>query len=206
VTALGRPVGQWLTNCRRPDDLGTDPERAKRRARQLAEVDPDWNPGWPADWQRHYTAVCGLLADGATLEELLPGVTIRSEDTGRWLQRQREHAAWAKLSDGQREKLTGIGVEPLPAPTPQKAVKPRTGTLGAFERGIAALRQYKAREGHLKVPRGHIEVLDDAESLDAAAGEASVKLGVWISHTKTRRAKLTTAQLAQLAELGPHWT
>jgi hypothetical protein len=199
VTALGRPVGQWLTNCRRPGSLGADPERAERRARELAEIDVDWNPAWPADWQRLYTAVRGLLAEGAPLADIVPGVTVRGEEAGRWLARQRERSVWVKLSDGQREKLTGIGVEPLPAPAPEKAVKARTGASGAFERGIAALRKYKAREGHLTVPRGHVEVLE------AATGEASVKLGVWLSNTKSRRAKLTTDQLAQLSELGFHW-
>jgi Helicase associated domain len=209
VTALQRPVGQWLTNCRRPNGLGTDPERAATRARQLAEVDPDWNPDWPADWQRLYTAVRGLLAGGAALADVVPGVTVRGEDAGRWLQRQREHAVWVRLSDGQREKLTGIGVEPLPAPVPQKAVKGRAGALGAFERGLAALRLYKAREGHLRVPRGHVEVLEDGAadgSGEDAAQRVEVKLGVWISNTKTRRAKLSADKLTQLAELGLDWT
>ncbi|MEV5283556.1 helicase associated domain-containing protein [Streptomyces sp. NPDC051994] len=44
ATALDKPVGQWLTNCRRPDGLGKDPKRAKVRAEQLAAVDPEWNP------------------------------------------------------------------------------------------------------------------------------------------------------------------
>jgi hypothetical protein len=32
-----------------------------------------------------------------------------------------------------------------------------------------------------------------------------VKLGVWISNTKTRRHKLTAQQQAALAELGMRW-
>ena len=135
-SALGRPVGQWLTNCRRPGGLGADPERAERRARELAEIDEDWNPGWPADWQRLYVGVRALLADGATLAGIVPGVTVRGEDTGRWLTRQREHTVWAKLQDGQRDKLTGIGVEPMPAPAPQKPAKAAHSASGAFGRGI----------------------------------------------------------------------
>ncbi|MET8241211.1 hypothetical protein [Streptomyces sp. NPDC005078] len=78
ATALDKPVGQWLTNLRRPDGLGKDPERAARRAQQLAAMDPDWNPGqlgWTVDWQRHYTGLRVLLAAGGTLDEILPGVT-----------------------------------------------------------------------------------------------------------------------------------
>ncbi|MFD7258885.1 helicase associated domain-containing protein [Streptomyces sp. NPDC059874] len=37
-------VGQWLTNVRRPGGLGKDPGRARRRAAELTQVDPDWNP------------------------------------------------------------------------------------------------------------------------------------------------------------------
>ncbi|MFH7600473.1 helicase associated domain-containing protein [Streptomyces racemochromogenes] len=59
ATALDKPVGQWLTNVRRPGGLGKDPVRTKRRAEALAALDEDWNPGdddhgWTVDWQRHY--------------------------------------------------------------------------------------------------------------------------------------------------------
>ncbi|MEU3317103.1 helicase associated domain-containing protein [Streptomyces sp. NPDC006662] len=55
ATALDKPVGQWLTNVRRPGGLGKDPGRATRRAAALAAIDEDWNPGdddhgWTVDW------------------------------------------------------------------------------------------------------------------------------------------------------------
>jgi len=55
ATALDKPVGQWLTNIRRPGGLSKDPQRALQRAEQLAAIDPDWNPGvlgWSVDWHR----------------------------------------------------------------------------------------------------------------------------------------------------------
>ncbi|MFJ8313496.1 MULTISPECIES: hypothetical protein [unclassified Streptomyces] len=51
------------------------------------------------------------------------------------------------------------------------------------------------------VPRGHSETI-------AVSGEAepmAVKLGVWISNTKTRRDKLAQGQLEALRELGIEW-
>ncbi|GJF32718.1 hypothetical protein KNE206_54180 [Kitasatospora sp. NE20-6] len=48
--------------------------------------------------------------------------------------------------------------------------------------------------------RGHTEELPDGDS-----GVAEVKLGVWTSTTKSRRAKLIGARLDQLADLGLHW-
>lgn len=51
------------------------------------------------------------------------------------------------------------------------------------------------------MPRGAIvEIIADGE-----AEPVPVKLGVWISNTRSRRGKLTTAQLAALAKLGMNW-
>ncbi len=204
-------VGQWLANCRKTGGLGKDEERAKDRRRALEAIDPDWNPTWPIDWQRRYTALAGLINDGATLEEVLPGVTVGGQDVGAWLQAQRE--GWEQLSEGQRERLAGLGVEPAlsPAPEPETAAVqqpaavpagvPGLAKMTAFERGITALAQYTAREGHTKVPRKHEESLHPADGGDPVI----VRLGVWLSNTKTRRAKLTSDQLTTLAGLGLDW-
>ncbi|MFD0034096.1 helicase associated domain-containing protein, partial [Streptomyces sp. NPDC127172] len=102
---------------------------------------------------------------------------------------------WAALSDGQRERLEAVGVVPQ-AQKPEPPAKPSTAPVSAFERGIQALEQYKARTGSLTVPRGHVERLEDG---------TEIKLGVFLSNSKTRRAKLTTDKLQQLANLGLHW-
>jgi hypothetical protein len=67
VTAaiLDRPVGQWLANARKKGVLGKDPKRAREHAELLAAIDPDWRPGWPVDWQRHYAALATLTGDGS---------------------------------------------------------------------------------------------------------------------------------------------
>ncbi|MEU4181499.1 Helicase associated domain protein, partial [Streptomyces sp. NPDC026589] len=57
----GVEVGQWLSNLRRPSGLGSDRVRADERRRALEAIDPDWNPRWPVDWQRHYAAARILL-------------------------------------------------------------------------------------------------------------------------------------------------
>lgn len=41
AVADGVPVGQWLSNLRRPGGLGTDPVRAKERRRALEAIDPE---------------------------------------------------------------------------------------------------------------------------------------------------------------------
>ncbi len=124
-----------------------------------------------------------------------PGVTMHGMDVGKWLQRQRQHAVWAGLMEGQRERLERLGIAPLP-PEQETPAKARKGGTGAFERGVAALAQYKTRAGTLTVPRGHIERLPDG---------TEVKLGVFLSNTKTRRGKLTPDKLQALADLGLNW-
>ena len=76
-----------------------------------------------------------------------------------------------------------------------------------FERGLAAARQYLAHEGHLKVPRGHVEhlALEDAVAGggDQEPGETvAVRLGVWRSNMRSRRDKLPVEHQAALDELG----
>ncbi|MEU2159268.1 Helicase associated domain protein [Streptomyces sp. NPDC019396] len=199
ATALDKPVGQWLANCRKGIALGKEPGRARRRAEQLAAIDPDWDVralGWSVDWQRQYAGVARLLALGADLEEIVPGVTSAGADVGGWLKRQREHMVWQGLEEGQRERLATLGVTPLP-PEQREHVKASRAPSAGFERGCAALAQYKARTGTTgPVSRSHVETLKDG---------TEVKLGVFLANTKTRRAKLTGEQLERLARLGLEW-
>ncbi|WP_394816579.1 helicase associated domain-containing protein [Streptomyces lancefieldiae] len=51
------------------------------------------------------------------------------------------------------------------------------------------------------MPRGHAEEI----TVDGEAEPVVVKLGVWISNTKSRRDRLDADQLAALAELGMDW-
>lgn len=144
----------------------------------------------------HYAAVRELLAEeDTTLTELLPGVTVHGMDVGKWLARQREHAVWQALLPQQRERLEQLGITALAAPKDAPA-KARGGAGSAFERGVEALRQYRLQEGHLTVPRIHVETLPDG---------TQVKLGVFLSNTKTRRAKLTEERRKILAGLGLDW-
>ncbi|GLX41393.1 helicase [Streptomyces roseochromogenus] len=193
-------IGQWLTNVRRPGGLGKDPVRAARRAAALAAIDENWNPaehGWTVDWQRHYAYLTQLLAGGARIEDVAPGVTLHGEDIGRWLATQRRD--FTKLNEEQRARLGELGV--------RKAVRARrapakTGTTAgpgassqAFHSGVQALAQYVAREGRLP-GRGVVEVLPDG---------VEHRTGIWLGNMKARRDRLDQAQLAALAHLGVDW-
>uniref|UniRef100_UPI000FCB091F helicase associated domain-containing protein n=1 Tax=Actinacidiphila soli TaxID=2487275 RepID=UPI000FCB091F len=194
------PVGQHMANLRRKGGLGKDPERASERAAQLTAIDPDWNCPWPLDWQRNYRVLADLVDADGTLPHIQPGVTYEGDDLGRWLQRQARD--WTQLSTEQQERLTVLGVKPALAPSPAPAKTSAAGAgkaSTAFQRGVAALAQYIAREGTHVVGRSHTEqvVIDDQEH--------AVKLGVWVSNTKSRRDRLTEPQRTALAELGIEW-
>ncbi|MFI8007863.1 Helicase associated domain protein [Streptomyces sp. NPDC086010] len=200
VTAMmmDRPVGQWLANARKKNGLGKDPGRAQRRAAALSAIDPDWNPDWPIDWQRHHAALAGLVAPGGAVGYVEPGAMVNGLDVGRWLAAQQD--GWERLSAGQRERLVQLGVRP-PEKKPAAGVLARPRQTGgargaAFERGVAALAQYAAREGTVVVARSWVEELADG---------TPVRLGVWLSNTRARQAGLSTEQRERLAGLGLAW-
>ncbi|MFG2623003.1 Helicase associated domain protein [Streptomyces sp. NPDC048507] len=205
ATSMDRALGQWLTNIRRPEGLGKDPVRAQRRADALAAIDADWNPGddehgWTVDWQRHYAYLAQLLAEGARLTAIRPGVTRHGEDVGRWLATQRR--GFDQLNPEQQGRLAALGVK--------KAVRARTAAVktstttasgrgaAAFQQGVQALTQWVEREGEgAGLPgRGHVEQLP---------GGGEHRTGVWIVNQKQRRDRLDTGQLAALAGLGVPW-
>ncbi|MFE9820517.1 Helicase associated domain protein, partial [Streptomyces sp. NPDC005773] len=199
------PVGQHMANLRRKGGLGKDPQRAAVRAAQLTEIDPDWNCPWPLNWQRHYRVLADLVDADGVLPAIEPGVLFEGDDLGKWLERQKNPGIWAQLLPEQQERLSKLGVQPdqppAPAPAAARTAKGPSKAQAAFQRGLAALAQWVEREGDRPVPRGAVvEVAVDGETKPVP-----VKLGVWISNTKTRRDKLTADQLASLAKLGMDW-
>lgn len=205
ASALDIAVGQWLTNVRRPGGLGKHPVRAQRRVEALAAIDEDWNPGddehgWTVDWQRHYAYLAQLLAEGARLTAIRPGITRHGEDVGRWLAAQRRD--FDQLNAEQQGRLAALGVTKA-VPARKTTAKTSTGTTAgrgaaAFQTGIQALTQWVEREGKgAGLPgRGHIEQLPNG-------GEH--RTGVWLVNQKQRRNRLNPGQLTALAGLGVDW-
>lgn len=205
--ADGRPVaiGQLMANLRRTGGLGKDLKRAKTRAAQLATIDPDWNCPWPLNWQRHWAVLRDLVtADGPDiLTELQPGIMVDGDDLGKWIRRQQRD--WNLLATEQRERLTRLGLKPTqhPTPTPTGAGTANGKPSAAFQRGITALAQWVEQEGAGRpIPRGTIVEI----TVDSQTEPVAVRLGVWLSNTRSRRDKLTEPQRAALRELGMEWT
>ncbi|MEU2826389.1 Helicase associated domain protein [Streptomyces bacillaris] len=200
------PIGQHMANLRRKGGLGKDPKRAAVRAAQLTAIDPDWDCPWPLDWQRHYRILADLVDADGQLPHIDPGVLFEGDDLGRWLTRMSEANTWAQLSEEQQRRLSELGAKPLekpsPAPAAARATKGPSKAQQAFQRGVAALTQWVMREGAGRpVPRGHAEEL----VVDGETEPVVVKLGVWVSNTKSRRDRLTQEQRNALRELGVDW-
>jgi hypothetical protein len=199
----GYPVGQFLANCRRPLETRKNPGRWAQRWARLAAIDPDWNPTgrpdpakrWSLDWQRMHAAVRLHLEAGGHVDDLVPGHTVGGEDIGAWLKRQRRDAE--SLSPAQRAALAEIGVdvtEQTESSTSAAAVRADRWTLT-----LAAAAAYREREGHLTVPRTHVETVEhDGEAHD-------VKLGVALANARQRRATLAPERLEALTGLGMRW-
>ena len=81
-------------------------------------------------------------------------------------------------------------------------VRPELEAVSAGGLYGVALAQWVEREGADRpVPRGHSEGI----TVDGQTEPVVVKLGVWVSNTRTRCDKLTAEQLAALRELGMQW-
>ncbi|MEV6440330.1 DEAD/DEAH box helicase [Streptomyces anulatus] len=200
------PIGQHLANLRRKGGLGKDPKRAAERAAQLAAIDEDWNCPWPLNWQRHYRILADLVDADGTLPYIAPGITYDGDDIGTWRWQQQNAGVQAQLMPEQRERLAALGI-PVVEPAPPAPAAPRTAkgpgrARAAFQRGLAALTQWVEQEGTDRpVPRGAVVEI----TVDGEAEPVPVKLGVWISNTKSRKDRLDPDQLATLAKLGMDW-
>ncbi|POG43254.1 helicase [Streptomyces sp. ZL-24] len=206
------PIGQHLANLRRKGGLGKDPKRAAERAAQLAEIDEDWNCPWSLNWQRHYRVLADLVDADGVLPYIAPGVLMDGDDIGAWRRKQQDPGVQAQLMPEQRERLAKLGIPiaelPSPAPAAARTTKPKQSGKGpsraqvAFQRGLAALTQWVEQEGADRpVPRGAVVEI----TVDGEAEPVPVKLGVWLSNTKSRRDRLTAEQQNALAKLGIDW-
>ncbi|MGW1666886.1 helicase associated domain-containing protein, partial [Streptomyces microflavus] len=71
----------------------------------------------------------------------------------------------------------------------------------AFEIALGAAAAYRERVGHLEVPRGHVETVTAFDGW-----REDVRLGVWVTTTRSRRAKLPAQRIAALDALDMRWT
>ncbi|MGW0086535.1 helicase associated domain-containing protein [Streptomyces sp. NPDC003393] len=118
-------------------------------------------------------------------------VIAQGEDLGAWVAAQR--LGWDKLLPAQQWLLeSALGLEPASEDEQPPA---RRSQSAAWARNIAAARQFHSREGHLVVPRKHVEDVD---------GEP-VGLGQFVNNARRRAATLSPQRRNDLDHLGMRW-
>jgi hypothetical protein len=70
----------------------------------------------------------------------------------------------------------------------------------------AAAKQYYEREGHLRVPRKHVERIIVGGDRSGAGGEEQEVREPWISNPRSRAATLSPEQVEKLSAIGMRWS
>ncbi|MFI6385016.1 helicase associated domain-containing protein [Streptomyces sp. NPDC050658] len=110
---------------------------------------------------------------------------------------------WDKLTTVQQwmcEEVLGI----TPAAKDEKP-KPRTSQADKWAMHYAAARQFYEREGHLRVPRKHIETITVGKATGEDHEQRELRLGSWISNQRSRAATLSPERVEQLSAIGMRW-
>ncbi|WP_432159208.1 Helicase associated domain protein [Streptomyces sp. bgisy153] len=212
ATHQGYRVGTWLKNARAAARRALELEQRQaeglpveswagalsaERREQLEDIDPSWCPAWPVEWQRAFHLVRLHLEEiGGTLPTEPGEVMHQGEDLGRWVRAQR--LGWDKLTTVQQwmcEQVLGI----TPA-TEEEKPQPRRTQADKWALNYEAARQFFEREGHLRVPRKHVEriVGEDQE-------ERELRLGAWVGNQRSRAATLSPERVELLSAIGMRW-
>ncbi|MFJ9675250.1 Helicase associated domain protein [Streptomyces sp. NPDC101221] len=168
------------------------------RREQLEDIDASWCPSWPVTWQRCFHLVRMHLDAGEALPTEAGDVVRQGEDLGRWVQSVR--LGWDQLTTVQQWMCEHVlGIEPA---TENEQPRPRRTQADKWAMNYQAARQFYEREGHLRVPRKHIERIAGGEDQE----EREHKLGAWIGNQRSRAAALSPERVEQLSAIGMRWT
>ncbi len=218
ATYQGYRVGIWLKNQRAAARKAAEIEQrrgeglpvpssagalSQTRREQLEDIDPAWCPAWPVEWQRAFHLTRMHLQAGHPLP-MTPGeIVYQGEDLGRWVRSVRY--GWDQLTAVQQwlcEQVLGIE-----AADEDEQPKQRRSQADKWALNYQAARQFFEREGHLRVPRKHIERIILNGYGDGGGGEErEVRLGAWISNQRSRAVTLSPQRIEQLSAIGMRWT
>ncbi|MFE3588117.1 Helicase associated domain protein [Streptomyces niveus] len=203
ATHQGYRVGIWLKNARAAARKAAEIEQrragvlSEMRREQLEDIDPSWCPAWPVEWQRAFHLVRLHLEEvGGELPTKPGDVVHQGEDLGRWVRSIR--LGWDNLTGVQQWMCEQVlGIEPA---AEDEKPKPLRTQADKWALNYEAARQYYAREGHLQVPRKHIE-----QTISEDQEERELRLGAWISNQRSRAATLPEDRREQLSAIGMRW-
>ncbi|MGW2612303.1 Helicase associated domain protein [Streptomyces mirabilis] len=166
-------------------------ELSESRMEALDTVDPAWCPAWGIDWQRGFHLTLAHVRSCGALPVRAGEVLVQGEDLGAWTMAQR--VGWDALTPAQQWMLDSVlGLE---AAGEAEQPPARRTQADRWAGHLAAARQFHAREGHLNVPRKHVEDVSGVP----------VKLGGFLDNTRRRASKLAPERHAELDALGMRW-
>ncbi|MGV9565037.1 Helicase associated domain protein [Streptomyces sp. NPDC003480] len=218
ATYQGYRVGIWLKNARAAARKAAEIEQrraeglpvesvagalSEERREQLEEIDPSWCPAWPVEWQRAFHLVRLHLEAGRPLPVEPGDVVHQGEDLGRWVRSVR--LGWDNLTTVQQwmcEQVLGIE----PAAEDEKPT-PRRTQADKWAMNYEAAKRFYEREGHLRVPRKHVEriVVGGGGCSGEDQEERELRLGAWIGNQRSRAATLSPERVEQLSAIGMRW-
>ncbi|MFQ6198838.1 Helicase associated domain protein [Streptomyces sp. NPDC000405] len=215
----GYPVGTWAKNQRTAARLADtiagrraaglpvgSGAKALTQARReaLEEIDPGWCPVWDTGWQRCFRLAQAHIEGGGTMPTVGGELVVQGEDLGRWATACR--LGWDALVPVQQWMLENV-LGLTPAGEDERPVKRTQEDKWALN--LRAAQQYHAREGHLKVPRKHVEHLEPeggpAGTQGGAEEPVAIKLGMVLDNIRKRAGKLTAQRHTDLNALGMRW-
>ncbi|MEU7432521.1 Helicase associated domain protein [Streptomyces sioyaensis] len=213
ATHQGYRVGIWLKNARAAARKAQENERRRaeglpvqssagalsdERREQLEDIDPSWCPTWPVEWQRAFHLVRLHLEAGRALPTAPGDVVHQGEDLGRWVRSVR--LGWDNLTTVQQWMCEQVlGIEPA---AEDEKPPPRRTQADKWAMNYEAAKQFFEREGHLRVPRKHIERIVVGEGQE----ERELRLGAWIGNQWSRAATLPPERVEQLSAIGMRWS
>ncbi|WP_234437857.1 helicase associated domain-containing protein [Streptomyces sp. WM6368] len=123
----------------------------------------------------------------------------QGEDLGRWVTSVRH--GWDQLTGVQQCMCEQVlGIDPA---TEDEKPKPRTSQAYKWAMHHTAAAQFFAREGHLTVPRKHIETVTTGDG--QTKQDVALKLGTWVDNQRRRAATLTPEMIELLSKVGMRW-
>ncbi|WP_413254294.1 helicase associated domain-containing protein [Streptomyces canus] len=120
----------------------------------------------------------------------------QGEDLGQWVRSVR--LGWDNLTTVQQWMCEQVlGIEPA---AEDEKPPPRRTQADKWALNYQAAKQFYEREGHLRVPRKHVErtAVGDQE-------ERELRLGAWISNQRSRAATLSPERVELLSAIGMRW-
>ncbi|MFJ1751209.1 Helicase associated domain protein [Streptomyces sp. NPDC088116] len=212
ATFQGAKVGIFLKNARAAARKAQENEQRRaealpvessagalsdERREQLEEIDASWCPSWPVTWQRCFHLVRMHLDAGEALPTEAGDVVRQGEDLGRWVQSVR--LGWDQLTTVQQWMCEQVlGIEPA---SEDEKPPPRRTQADKWAMNYEAAKQFYEREGHLQVPRKHVERIGGE-----GQEEREHKLGAWIGNQRSRAATLTPERMELLSAIGMRWS